>query len=625
MQDIKEIIKGLPEREKDCSRALVAWNSLEGRPYTRDFNLAIQAEVRDPLWLLSRQWQWGEFDGEEGGSIVFSKLSLKNSKINRIAPGLKAYLPYDSTTPLEMRIESEDFPTTLDMRIELGRQWLKIANHHLVNAGAIPNLYSQYYLAKYPIQIPSISNPLDNDELASYALKVADEDLLNLYHAAAGRKMDGISFFDAIKNGNTPNVSTGITIQVSHQSVLETAATEFLNWIERTYHLSLNASQSAWAPSHLEYKVACAGPDADDVAQKFEIIADSYNGRKLDWYSFDFKTSPTDNGDGQNQVFDEQVTSDDITIRIPTKFSFKGMPRQRWWEMEYQSIDFGGIDINTTDISKVLLQDFMNNASDWYLLPYRAAIGSLLKLEGIEVKDVFGFRTFIESANKGSDVSWKRWSFLTQESRDDNGLVDTRLLLLPTIPKHLSSKPLEQVSFIRDEGANMVWGIEKVILAGLGDGKDGHEMSLAFSRLLKELIPVVPAPILIDNEANIKYVLVTEVPEHWIPFIPNQVPGGGHRAVRLQRAAMPRTFLQGGIPVVRPRTSVLQEGLVTNAPYFIHEEEVLKAGTLISKYYQRTRWTNGKIFLSLGRDRKIGRGGGTSGLKFDQLPFKEDA
>ena len=48
---------------------VMMWNRIEGRPRaTKDFDRAFKAEVRDPLWMLSRQWQMGEFEGDDAGS-----------------------------------------------------------------------------------------------------------------------------------------------------------------------------------------------------------------------------------------------------------------------------------------------------------------------------------------------------------------------------------------------------------------------------------------------------------------------------------------------------------------------------------------------------------------------------
>ena len=47
---------------------ITTWNRLEARPRSQTFDRALQAEVRDALWLLSKQWQMGEFRGSDAGS-----------------------------------------------------------------------------------------------------------------------------------------------------------------------------------------------------------------------------------------------------------------------------------------------------------------------------------------------------------------------------------------------------------------------------------------------------------------------------------------------------------------------------------------------------------------------------
>ena len=110
------------------------------------------------------------------------------------------------------------------------------------------------------------------------------------------------------------------------------------------------------------------------------------------------------------------------------------------------------------------------------------------------------------------------------------------------------------------------------------------------------------------------------VPENWIPFIPVHVKNN-NREVQLQRAAMPR-ILEGN-PArpdkIRPRTSLLQEGLADRKPYFIHEEEVPRSGVRISQSYQRTRWRSGRVVVWWGVRKTTGRGEGSSGLGFDRI------
>ena len=122
--------------------------------------------------------------------------------------------------------------------------------------------------------------------------------------------------------------------------------------------------------------------------------------------------------------------------------------------------------------------------------------------------------------------------------------------------------------------------------------------------------------------ADVRYQVMTTVPEQWIPFLPVHVPGD-IREIQLQRAALPRIVEGGPQPPdpVQPRTALLREGLDAPQPssYFVHEEEVPRAGTRIAQSYQRTRWRDGRAVVWLGVDRQTGRGEGSSGLAFDQL------
>ncbi len=167
----------------------------------------------------------------------------------------------------------------------------------------------------------------------------------------------------------------------------------------------------------------------------------------------------------------------------------------------------------------------------------------------------------------------------------------------------------------------MVWGIEKTITLPHGRPKPGFEAASETRSLFERLAGVSPTaeP---EYRAKIRYSVMNSVPENWIPFIPVHDPGS-NREIRLQRAAMLR-FLKGDDhPArIRPRTELLWEGLDAKpkrTPYFIHEEEVPRAGILVTQSFQRTRWYGGRVFQWLGVRKTTGRGEGSSGLAFDQI------
>ena len=50
--------------------SITVYNRLEAIPRAADFDRSLKAEVRDALWMLTRQWQFGEFKGEDAATAV---------------------------------------------------------------------------------------------------------------------------------------------------------------------------------------------------------------------------------------------------------------------------------------------------------------------------------------------------------------------------------------------------------------------------------------------------------------------------------------------------------------------------------------------------------------------------
>src|SRR5690606_14753841 len=111
-----------------------------------------------------------------------------------------------------------------------------------------------------------------------------------------------------------------------------------------------------------------------------------------------------------------------------------------------------------------------------------------------------------------AENQWQRWSMfsVTGESHDDwRG----RFFWLPaSLTSVLESDPLEAVHFARDEMANLAWAVEMTVADGTGKGIE-----------TKLLIPDPPPPA--PTIAGVRYTLGTTVPETWIPFLPEHLPG----------------------------------------------------------------------------------------------------
>lgn len=105
----------------------------------------------------------------------------------------------------------------------------------------------------------------------------------------------------------------------------------------------------------------------------------------------------------------------------------------------------------------------------------------------------------------------------------------------------LESESIDQVNLVRDEMANMAWGVETIVPSRKGKGMSGK-----FKMNDAQPIPFVPA----NDEVKIRYILSTVVPKNWMPVVPVRVDLTNEQ-IKLQRVR-----LAGAAP---PRTEIIAE------------------------------------------------------------------
>src|SRR5947208_13132190 len=93
-----------------------SWTRLEPQSVTGDPRPGLEARVHDPLWLLARQWQLGEFVGEDAGSPVSVRLRAEAAPVTTLSAG-ETTRTYDAAMPLEVAIEREPGDDGADHRL----------------------------------------------------------------------------------------------------------------------------------------------------------------------------------------------------------------------------------------------------------------------------------------------------------------------------------------------------------------------------------------------------------------------------------------------------------------------------------------------------------------------------
>jgi len=423
---------------------------------------------------------------------------------------------------------------------------------------------------------------------------------------------------DVTHNGNE--------VEEADYGAVDNAQNEFIAWFKRAFlQNGQNENSPAWSPEQLSYTFQCAMPDTKNPDNQFVIKANGYQNGNVDWYSFDLLEASAINGGvpDYSEYYEEKQKA-----FIPTPARFKGMPKDRWWEYEDTDTDLISKLNDKKSLTKLTVQEFgLLYSRNWFVFPLKVNIGTLNELESLNVKDVFGQVETLNPAGKAdeSDPLNKWRMFDLKHAGQLSEEADRRLFVPHTVHKKQESEPIEKVTFLRDEMANMVWGVEVYIPDEMGGGRDGTEAARNLIEALKEDF-TPPDNQLNENEADLLHRLSSSIPENWIPFIPYK-PDNGDRFNQFRRAVMFRTMPTNQYPVqineqVQPRTSLLSVGLDQSLPYYINEEEILRPGAILKKTFRRTRGKNGKVITWVGVTRLAGKGEGRSGIRFDQLADK---
>jgi hypothetical protein len=565
-------------------------------------NAGLQARIYDPLWLLARQWQIGEFEGEDNGSPAEARWHGECARFTRYFPGAlpntgptEGQVFDGGTIPLETMVECErvrpeaDKLEKLRFAAESGLHFLRMLDQQ-----AISRSYRDLFKSKYPFR------PLTSEEQKSL-----DADSLGFIELVAPRVPDGRKLYATMSVAlrpappSRPALPSDLTVAPGDVSEVEAAAEAWLQWYE-TLITEPKSSNSSWSAERMEYSFSLA---TRMVTGEKVVSAQEYLGGRLDWYDFNVN-------EGASLRVDNDAVGTTLTQTvIPAPVSYRGMPAVRFWEFEDARVDFGSVTAGPEDLARMLLIEFaLSYGNDWFVVPVDLDMGSLCRTYSLVVTNTFGERFLIRSSNDAGE-QYKAWRMFQLSSRPQAGTAaavgDPNLFLLPPVLTSLASRPVEEVLFLRDEMANMAWGVERVV-------ESATERPLNRFEQQRYTPPPPPKQAL----GKLIYRLATEVPDYWVPLLPVK----GSAGLRLRRGRVLK--VNGSPEPVQAQGHVLNPGESHQNSLSIYEEEIPREGIRVTRSYQLARWQDGSTHLWIGRRKEVGRGEGSSGLRFDTIVAK---
>lgn len=590
----------------------MSWKRLESTAIDPQVSEGLEARIADPLWLLARQWQTGEFHGDDAPSPVLVEATVRWGTVTKVHTGKpgNGQPILDRTlieTPLETLVERMPVQTAVQdghlssagqISAESGLDLLRTLTAFAVAATTRTAFRNTW---KFVVPTDSGLDPRGRVYLDVMARKSMDGRKFYGAWIAAGRDLTKVK-----------GLTTAIKSNVAVKNAVLAWGTAWESFFSEPPPITRPGAplQNGWDSSRMEHRVQVAAAlDGEEV----QLDAMSYPGGDLDWYNFD--VAPPNNP--PLGVDTSVTTREKKLIVLPSPLRYAGMPASRFWELEDGEIYFGDLGGGPEDIARALIGAFATVYSDdWFVVPVRLPAGSVSRVSLLRVLDNHGVKHEI-LATAVMDGPERVWRFFELEGDTSTSAESPRaplLFLPPTLGSSEVGGPLEAVQFVRDEVANLAWAIESRVESEAGRVIDRNALWRSRQREAVE----------IADEAW-GYTLTTEVPEHWVPLVPVRKVVASTApqdpALYLQRGRL-ATSVNSGTGDAAPQVTTQGALGVILEPWkklYLHEEEVPRLGMRVVRHFQMARDGKGGVHLWMARKKGPGPGEKRSGLKYDWI------
>ena len=606
---------------------------LETQPTTVGLKTGLQAPLADPLWMLARQWQFNEFQGEDAGTPLKIQFAVQGQPVDFFRSGHDAKQPWQpldaGAAPLEARVEAEAaWKTHPRLRGEAGLHALRMAPSDAVRTAL---------LGAYPLKLDA---PTD-----------ADADHAGLLWAMVlnERTLDAQALADDLKPllngaGKLLNLPAALAIGAGERPATTTMLEGWFAWFaELVYEGSPEnaGSNPSWQRERMEYAFSLK-------SGKVVLKADEYTDGHVDWD--DFRAEALAEQGAPPGAAAQRFA---VKQRHPSPVRYPGMPAERYWEFEDGNVNFAGAEAGVTDLLRMSVTEFaLTFGNDWFVVPVRLPVGALYRVDGFQITDTFGVPANAGPIQALGNTPWTLFE-LSANANLERTLAHT-LFLPDSVDGVQEGAVLEHTLLARDEMANLAWAIEKKVQGVSGEPLDREleAKSLAFQQQIHfDTQPDSP---------QLVYRLATPVPANWTPLLPVRDPNlnlADPLSIRLARAGMKRFYPEASVGLVGavdddykaflklleaqttfvsklpiadadlrayafyPRGWLLRRDPTLPMPdddtLIIEEEEVPRIGASLKRKFQYARSSDGKSWLWIGRSKIAGRGEASSGLRFD--------
>jgi hypothetical protein len=565
--------------------SITTWTRLEPRARGADLRPSLEGRVYDPAWLLGRQWQIGEFTGEDAGTPAVAQLTIDTAPITAYQAGSGAAMPVGGV-PIECLAGPE--PAQPRTAAELAQAAAELLV--LLRTGGTGGTGGMSSAGQAKVlgsgTVGTGSGPVS-------AVGAG-------YLGLVGGRLPDIAALEPMlqSTASSGTAPAALGLSAADAAVLVSSAKAWIAWRD-SQQTATGDDADAWQPDRLEHGFrlgvnASASADGAMPSVSEALRAQAWAGDELDWYDVDHEpasTVPQAGGTPSRTV---------STVSGPLgPLTYPGMPATRWWQFEDAHVSFAKITADPTDLARMLVVEFAcAYSNDWYLRPIELPVGTLSRITNFTVRTTFGDVVQVPPTASPDWCVFRNTSLY----RTNEHLAG--LLLWPAAVTPVVSEAAEVIQFARDELANLAWALELTVTGEDGMALDRHTHASTSSDGGGVL---TPGPRPANPTGTLRYQLASTVPEYWFPMVADADR-------RFDLRLLQRVDDAGQSHDVSPAGRLLAAATA----FSLWQEEVPREGTQVVRERRLVRDLAGRPWSWSARRTSAGRGPASSGLRYDQ-------
>ena len=555
--------------------SITFWTRIE--PFSRldDIDTGLQARTHDPLWLLARQWQTGEFQGEDAGTPVLARFRLERSPLARFRPGPAGKAePYRSDVPLETLVEREPVQRFADPRRDLrvaaeaGLYFLRLLERFKVSVAGAPGVRRR---AAAPAARDARDRgrrrrpPLPRRSCAA-ACRTATASTRRSRRRCARRRRDAEAAARAGDPRRRP--SEGACRR----------AIAFLDWFDARYSIApagagAPSATPTWISERLEYSFAVSAKTSDG-----ELAPD--RGRVSGRRARVALVRPRSRPDARRAAGRSEAASRSSARSCPAPVRYSGMAADRFWELEDGQVNLNRIEGDPDELMRLLLVEFaLAYGNDWFTIPVDATPGARLPA-AVARRHRRVRRAHGRAALHALGAPAARVAAVRAQRRLRDGAAQRGRALPAARARRRACTAIRsrRCCFIRDELLEPRLGGRAARAEHRRRRAEPRRAATATPRPIRSRQPPD------DATGDASYRLATTVPDYWIPFQPQRIdptqaghppPARRGAARRGRRARVLRSRSAASSSPSTPDLSLFEEevprgGVQRRAPVRVH-------------------------------------------------------